>query len=396
MTCETCGNKPHNDSRAFTKATVEINNPEELALLRKVVVPSSMGDDIENPPKVGKYCNVILYYEASEQGYLYSSDGIPTKVTTDLRPILARLTALEEEDVEIWNEIHRIEMASDVVDVVGTYAELQQYDTSDLNDKDLIKVLQDETHDDAITYYRWSTTTHTFSYVGEEGPYYTQTQVDTKLAEKQDTLIAGDNISIAADGKTISAKTLTYFYTNAITLNATTTLYKDSGLTTIAKYRDVKEAIEAGRVEIYVHYQSIQQGEADGFNRYVVGASDIVNTTNNGTKVSFYTIRNTPSSCLHFWSLTDDLDDNAVFNSHGEMYYTLPTASPVLKGGIKVGTTLSINDEFLDAKGMVGATSSANGSAGYVPAPLIADENKYLKGDGTWREINALIIREWS
>lgn len=31
-----------------------------------------------------------------------------------------------------------------------------------------------------------------------------------------------------------------------------------------------------------------------------------------------------------------------------------------------------------------GATASSNGAAGLVPAPMIADETKYLKGDGTW------------
>ena len=39
---------------------------------------------------------------------------------------------------------------------------------------------------------------------------------------------------------------------------------------------------------------------------------------------------------------------------------------------------------------MTGATAQANGKAGLVPAPLIADKDKYLKGDGTWNTINAL------
>lgn len=39
---------------------------------------------------------------------------------------------------------------------------------------------------------------------------------------------------------------------------------------------------------------------------------------------------------------------------------------------------------------MLGATSSAHGEAGLVPAPLAGDENKFLKGDGTWMDIYAL------
>jgi len=34
-----------------------------------------------------------------------------------------------------------------------------------------------------------------------------------------------------------------------------------------------------------------------------------------------------------------------------------------------------------------GATENENGTTGFVPAPLIADRDKYLKGDGTWGEI---------
>ena len=36
---------------------------------------------------------------------------------------------------------------------------------------------------------------------------------------------------------------------------------------------------------------------------------------------------------------------------------------------------------------MVGADSSSDGSAGIVPAPETGDENKFLKGDGTWGNI---------
>lgn len=49
---------------------------------------------------------------------------------------------------------------------------------------------------------------------------------------------------------------------------------------------------------------------------------------------------------------------------------------------------------------MTGASASAAGAAGLVPAPAAGDQDKYLKGDGTWATVqsgqDALIIREWS
>ena len=71
----------------------------------------------------------------------------------------------EHADIGLQNQIDAITASSDVKDIVGTYAELQDYDTSTLGNNDIIKVLQDETQDDATTYYRWSTTTETFSLI---------------------------------------------------------------------------------------------------------------------------------------------------------------------------------------------------------------------------------------
>ena len=48
------------------------------------------------------------------------------------------------------------------------------------------------------------------------------------------------------------------------------------------------------------------------------------------------------------------------------------------------GTTYNIKDEVARAV-MTGASSQANGAAGLVPQPLIADVDKFLCGDGTWK-----------
>ena len=89
MGCKECENK-----KDFTPPVIEINNPDQLVLFRKVVVPISMGGPDEVPPTIGKYKNVLLYYEKTEDAYLYSSDGILTLITGDLSEILSCITPL--------------------------------------------------------------------------------------------------------------------------------------------------------------------------------------------------------------------------------------------------------------------------------------------------------------
>lgn len=247
-------------------------NTAKCPIFRKVVIPSNMGSDEEGQPYApenGAYENALVYYEASGVSYIYSSDGIYTKIaqitggqgevisvngkkgvvtitideldglTAD--QIVSRINSAKAEDkaytdakiaqveaeistinskipaeasvsnqladktfvsglvsdeasareladTNLQGQIDAITSASDVVDVVGTYSELQAYDTQHLNDNDIVKVLVDETHDNAITYYRWthSTTPYSWIYIGSQGPFYTKAESDTLLNEKAD------------------------------------------------------------------------------------------------------------------------------------------------------------------------------------------------------------------
>lgn len=83
MSCG-CG-KPKCDGHCgVSPAVLQINNPSECVLFHRVEVPASMGDSKTNPPKSGAYKNVLLYYEADQTSWLYSSDGIPQKLVNGL------------------------------------------------------------------------------------------------------------------------------------------------------------------------------------------------------------------------------------------------------------------------------------------------------------------------
>lgn len=90
----------------------------------------------------------------------------------------------EQEVGRLDNRINTIEASSDVTDVVGTYSDLENYDISTLTDNDIIKVLVDSTHNDATSYYRWSITSETFSYIGSLGPFASEDYVDNNFANK--------------------------------------------------------------------------------------------------------------------------------------------------------------------------------------------------------------------
>jgi len=153
-------------------------------------------------------------------------------------------TARENADIALQEQIDAISASSDVTDIVGTYAELLAYDTTKLKDNDIIKVLQDEHQNDETTYYRWSTSTSSFTLIGEEGPYYTKSQTDTLLNAKQNNLTAGSNVSIAGD--IISATDTTYTAGNGLSLSGTEFSADTSILATQSDLSSKQNTLTAG------------------------------------------------------------------------------------------------------------------------------------------------------
>ena len=135
----------------------------------------------------------------------YDKDETDTLIATEAE-------TRDAADLDLQGQIDAISSASDVVDVVGTYAELQSYDTSKLSDNDIIKVLTDETHDDAISYYRWNDATNAFTYIGSQGPFYTKSETDATFVPQTRTIngkgLNSDVVLTAADVNALPASTV--------------------------------------------------------------------------------------------------------------------------------------------------------------------------------------------
>lgn len=134
---------------------------------------------------------LVIGYTNADNNFVTRSDLATVASSGDYNDLLylpdltvyATNTALNNTENNLQDQIDAITAASDVVDIVGTYTDLQNYDTTYLTDKDIIKVLEDSTHSNATTYYQWIITSGigSWSYIGSEGPYYTKSEINTTL-----------------------------------------------------------------------------------------------------------------------------------------------------------------------------------------------------------------------
>lgn len=88
----------------------------------------------------------------------------------------------KREDVSsLQSQIDTINATQNVVDIVGTKAELNAYETKDLHANDKIEVLTDESQNNANTIYEWNG--NAWSLVGSKAPYYSKAESDDRYNE---------------------------------------------------------------------------------------------------------------------------------------------------------------------------------------------------------------------
>lgn len=77
-TCKKC----HNQEPELPPAVLEVVSCNPPVIFHKMTIPAAVGDDTTIPPDTLDHKNVLLVYAANDHVYLYSSDGVPTLIST--------------------------------------------------------------------------------------------------------------------------------------------------------------------------------------------------------------------------------------------------------------------------------------------------------------------------
>jgi len=152
----------------------ETYSKEEVNTIKTTIegeIPTKVSQLDNDSEFINKDVNNLTNYTKTSDMNTAISNAVGTETTNR-----------QNADLNLQNQIDAITSASDVVDVVSTYQDLQEYDTSKLTEKDVVKVMQDSTHNNALAYYRWEN--NTWEYIGSEGPFYTKGETDELLNQK--------------------------------------------------------------------------------------------------------------------------------------------------------------------------------------------------------------------
>ena len=302
----------------------------------------------------------------------YDKDETDTLIATEAE-------TRDAADLNLQGQIDAISSASDVVDVVGTYAELQSYDTSKLSDNDIIKVLTDETHDDAISYYRWNDATNAFTYIGSQGPFYTKSETDATFVPQTRTIngkgLNSDVVLTAADVNALSASTV------IPTVNDATLTIQKNG-TTVTTFTANSAQNATANISVPTKVSDITN------DLNFVEETDLANVAFSG---AYADITGTP----YIPTKTSDLTNDSNFASDANYVHTDNNFTTALKNkldGIATGAEVNVqsdwdvadtsSDAFIKNKPAIPTkTSDITNDSGFITSAALPTKTSDLTND---------------
>ena len=183
---------------------------------------------------------------------------------------------VDTKDAHLQKQIETIEAGSDAADVVGTKAELNSYDTSKLTDGDVIKVLADETLNNAIVYYRW--TNSSWVLVGQASHY-----VQIKNEGNKVYIHNGEEQTDLAYTKDATVNTIVERTTNGnINLPSDTSKINSDSYATSKKYVD--NVVKNANDSLTAHINSASNPHR--VSKYQIELGEVINTGDSNIPVS--------------------------------------------------------------------------------------------------------------
>lgn len=293
---------------------------------------------------------------------LYADKSVEQALSTEI-------TNRENADTNLQSQIDAITASSDVTDIVGSHADLENYDTTSLAPNSIVKVLQDENRNNETTYYRWiveENVGHWFL-IGEEGPYYTKSETDSKFVSQERTI----------NGKALSSN---------ITLSASDVGADSSGSAAIAE-QNAKDYTDS----LASNYATAAQGQlADT----AVQSDDLATVAISGDYNDLSNLPEIPSAQIQSdWNQTDDKALDYIKNKptipEGVIVdQTYDPASTNAQSGIAVAQAISGKQDILTSgsnitieNGVISATDTT-----YTAGVGISIENGVISNTQTSAE----------
>lgn len=188
--------------------TISPLNERDVFLAEKIDELSGNADDRLDEEIAARIAGDEQLYDelstVSSDFYSFSAD-VETSAYTLSADITAEADVRKRVDEDLLGKIEQLQNATDVVDVVGTHAELLAYNEP-LTKNDVVKVLVDETKNNLEYYWRVvgdePQKPYQWTEVGTITPYYSKSEIDDKETELSSTIASN---YLSANGTDISA-----------------------------------------------------------------------------------------------------------------------------------------------------------------------------------------------
>lgn len=314
--------------KCLSPAVLQINNQDCPTVFHRVTFPAAMGDDETNPPRNGQYRNVLLVYEANGHVYMFSSDGIPTLIS----------------DGAGTTDYNRL---SNKPSIEGH----ELVDDSSLEDIGVIDAIEEALED--------YTPTSDLAEVAFSGDY------DDLIGTPTIPVVNDATLTITRNGTSAGTFTANSANNTTIDISVPTTtndLTNNSGFIT-------------NTVNNLVNYYTKSESDATFVPQ--------TRTVNNKALSSDITLTASDVGAL---------PDSTVIPTVNDATLTITqngTSAGTFTANASSNATINLTDTTYSD--FSGATSSVAGASGLVPAPIAGDEDKALKGDGTWSVVGDVV-----